>query len=263
MKLQTLVTTVDRRDFSFLEKMNLQGDVLVSNQADREGDETFAGGSFSARIITVGDRGVSRARNRLIEESEAEILLFADDDIIFEDGYAAAVIDEFKSFPEADAIKFGYISADGEEFTYAAPEKTVRAGKRDLMSTGVPVFAVKRMALERTGVRFDETLGPGGGGIEAGEDSLFFAALFKAKLKIFRSDKVIAKLENGKSVWFSGIEEKFLLSKGYIYKRLYGGLAVFAAARFAFRCRDREKRNGYTRTGIFRTIMRGTKNKLN
>lgn len=232
-KLEVLITTMNRGGISFLSEMKVASDCVVSNQADRSEEKLLSNGEKSVLFITTPERGVSRARNLLIGRSGAEIILFADDDLVFSENYEEKILSEFDRLPSADGIKFGYASIGGEKFTYNSPEKPRVAKKNELMSTGVLAFAIKRKALLDCGVMFDESVGPGSDGeIESGEDSLFFADLLSRGVRIYRSPVMIAALKNCSSSWYRGMDEKFFLSKGRLYHRLYGGAAAAAAIRF-------------------------------
>ena len=63
-----------------------------------------------------------------------------------------------------------------------------------------------------------------------GEDTLFLYNLMKKKVKIYRSKEVLFSIEEDvdNSIYFKGVDESFLISKGYItsffhlyLKRLY------------------------------------------
>lgn len=55
----------------------------------------------------------------------------------------------------------------------------------------------------------------------SGEDSLFLRDAFKAGLKIRTSTKLIAKVYNDDSTWFTGYDEKFFIDKGKLAKALF------------------------------------------
>ena len=106
-RLQVQVVTVGQTDFSLLEKMNIQCDVLIGNQGMTE--NTVARIQYrghDAVMYSWREIGVGLNRNNLMMRSDAEIVLFSDDDVVYDDGYVDTVLDAFDHHPEADGIFF-------------------------------------------------------------------------------------------------------------------------------------------------------------
>ena len=106
MRLEVLVTTMHQEDFSKYKAMNLQSDAVIANQTKFSGYFIQEIDGHKVKLISTDLRGLSRNRNTAICLSEAELIMFADDDIVFYDGYEEKVIREFASHPEAEAIRF-------------------------------------------------------------------------------------------------------------------------------------------------------------
>jgi len=108
MKVEVLITTMHQHNSDLYRKMNLQTDAVIANQADVSGYKETVINNHRVRLITTDSRGVSRNRNIAIAHSsqDADVLLFSDDDLIFNDGYEEQITDEFLKHPEAEAIKF-------------------------------------------------------------------------------------------------------------------------------------------------------------
>lgn len=97
--------------------MNIQSDVIFANQADTDVfDQTEFNGHI-AKMITTKTRGLSQNRNIAMEfmSKNAEYILFADDDLVFVDGYEQLILEEFKNHPEAKAIKFNLYNLSEKE----------------------------------------------------------------------------------------------------------------------------------------------------
>ena len=88
MNLETLVATMHQTDFSLVDKMNIQSDVVFANQCDRNGIEVVNKDGITAKMISTDTRGVGLNRNIALLMSSADILLFSDDDFTYNDGYA-------------------------------------------------------------------------------------------------------------------------------------------------------------------------------
>lgn len=91
MTLQVLISTVDQKDFSLLEKMNIQSDAVVVNQCDKNMVEDFVFRGHRIKWISMSGRGVGLSRNSALAYADADIVLWADDDMVYFEGYREKV----------------------------------------------------------------------------------------------------------------------------------------------------------------------------
>ena len=106
MKLQVLCATIKQNDFSLAEAMNIQTDVIFANQNGSNKTEEKDFGTFKAKMISTDTCGVGINRNIALMNSDADICLFADDDIRYEEGYERVVKRAFEDSPTADVLIF-------------------------------------------------------------------------------------------------------------------------------------------------------------
>ena len=172
MKVEVLASVMNASLPETVQHMNLQSDAVIINQCDRLGQEEMqiSPGNGRIRFCSFPDRGIGRSRNEAILRAEGDICLFSDADIVYEDGYEAAVLAEFQRNPRADMIIFN-IEVEEERRTYHITErKAVRwynCGRYGAVS-----FAVRRESLLQSGITFSLLFG-GGAKYSNGEDSLF------------------------------------------------------------------------------------------
>lgn len=256
MNIEVLVATMRQTDFSKVTEMNIQTDVLIANQDARCAYEERDFGAFMARMVTTDTVGASLNRDLAIFYARGDVVIFADDDQIFTDDYAAAVREAFSEHPDADAVKFYCESRNPERpFSYQRPECTKMAGRWSLTSAGVHAFAVKRSFLLDNGLLFDVRVGPGRY-IYCGEDSQFLNDLRRAGARIYLSDKLISYAKQDGSSWFEGYTERYFISAGYTYQKLYGLLAPLAALRRVIKTRRRPDCNAPFRSA-FTAALKG------
>ncbi|MDO4385963.1 MAG: glycosyltransferase family A protein [Clostridia bacterium] len=107
MKVEVLVTTMYEVDFNKYTQMNLQTDAVLANQTDKNAYAETEIRGRCVKLVSTDTRGVSRNRNLALMHAspDADYLLFADDDLVFVDGYEKLVLGEFEKHPEAEAIK--------------------------------------------------------------------------------------------------------------------------------------------------------------
>ena len=236
MKICVLVTTMHQSDFSRYDDMNLQSDAVIANQCDiNEITETVVGG-HKVKMVSTDGRGASLNRNIAMEHSyEDEYLLFADDDLVFADGYEDVIATEFEAHPEAEAIKFNLrFTGDGSRTSMKPIEKWERATRKNMSSSGVWGIVIKRNVLKRVNLFFDESFGPGTANY-CGEDTIFVQSLLKRKVRMYRSDKYIAAVDQKNSSWYEGRTKRYYETVGMVFQRIYPGAAWLLAVRSSYK----------------------------
>ena len=106
MELEVLVATMKQKDENLFRKMNLQSNAVIANQSDTHEYREYTISGNNVKIITTNDRGVGKNRNMAMLNSNADIIMFADDDMTFVDNYKNPVIKAFDVLSDADIIVF-------------------------------------------------------------------------------------------------------------------------------------------------------------
>ena len=104
MTLQVLIATMHQTDHSLLDKMNIQSDAIVINQCDCDKIEKFTYKGHEIIWLSLNERGIGLSRNTALMRGTADIVLFADEDVIYEDGYSQKIINAFDKNPKADIL---------------------------------------------------------------------------------------------------------------------------------------------------------------
>jgi glycosyltransferase involved in cell wall biosynthesis len=200
-----------QKDISKYKEMNIQSDVVFSNQADSyQFTEEYIDGN-SVKMITTPYRGVGRNRNLGLLYSSGEILMFADDDLVYEDGYVEGVTAAFNSLRDADMIIFNCVS--DLERNPSKIEKVSRVRLWNFMRYGTFGFVIKKESLLKSNIYFTQLFG-GGSRYCAGEDNLFLRYILKMKLNVYSHPFIIAHIRDSESTWFRGYNEKYFFDNG-------------------------------------------------
>ena len=228
--LEVLVSSLEKDPGTLISHMNLECDAVIVNQCDRNASYEFrTENGLNIKLFESVERGVGRSRNKALDLADSKIVLFADDDIVYDKGYAERILEAFNSEPEADILMFN-VNVCEERRTYHITKKmTVHK-----WSVGrYPAFAAAARlgSIKRSGVRFSLLFG-GGAKYSSGEDNLFFMDCLKAGLVIKAVPVAIGTEEPRRSTWFNGYNEKFFKDRGVLYSFLYGRLATVWALRF-------------------------------
>jgi glycosyltransferase involved in cell wall biosynthesis len=235
MNLQVLVSTMHQIDHSLLEKMNIQSDAIVINQCDRNEIEEFEYKGHLIKLLSFAERGVGLSRNNALMRSTAEICLFADDDVIYENGYRERIINEFSNNPKVDIIVFNVPSTNVERVGYVI-KKSKRVRFYNCLRYGTFQIAARVDSLRKANICFSLLFG-GGAKYSAGEDSLFMADCIKKGLIVHASPEIIGKVTHAESTWFKGYTDKYFIDKGVFFACLSKRWAKLLCLQFAIRHR--------------------------
>lgn len=220
MTVQVLVATMYQRDYSLLDIMNIQTDAIVINQCDVDSVERFYHRGHSILWISMKERGVGLSRNTALMRATGDILLFADDDVRYSDGYAEVVARYFKDNQNCDFAVFNLESqnSDREEKIIT---KDYRLHWYNSLKFGTFRLAVRRNAIRNTRICFSLLFG-GGAIYQNGEDSLFIEDCLRGKLKGYASSQHIGTVLQNTSTWFSGYDEAYFHDRGVFMKHAFG-----------------------------------------
>lgn len=253
MRIETLVVTVDQHDHSLPERMNLQTDALIGNQADFEAEEQVIRNGCRVTFLTDTLRGVGRNRNKVLRRASAEICVFADDDMRFVDGYPQIVEKAFSECPDADILVFNLIEKNPRRYVN---RKIFPVGYANYARYGAARIAIRRQSIMDSGIRFSLLFG-GGAKYGSGEDTIFLRECLKAGMKIMAVPYALAEIDQtAESTWFRGYNEKFFRDKGALYSCLYGKAAALFCARYLIKYR-RKYQSDYSAWDAWRTMGEG------
>jgi len=218
VRLEILLSTMNQKDLSFVEKMNIKSDAIVINQSnyfDYVKDENT---NKVINMYTFHEKGVGLSRNSALMRTTADICLFADDDVIYNDDYVKTILNEFKIKPSADIIIFNVPSTNLERNEHIN-KKSSRLHFFNILRYGTFRIAAKVSSLKKNDLYFSLLFG-GGTKYGSGEDSIFLVDALKSGLKIYASEKEIGSVNHINSTWFDGVNEKFIKDKGALFARI-------------------------------------------
>ena len=106
MELQLLISTMNQTNYDLLDRMNVRCDAVVVNQCDKCSVETFEYNGHKIKWISMPERGVGLSRNTALFNATADIVLFADDDMKYNDDYVENVIGAFEKKKKAEHLYY-------------------------------------------------------------------------------------------------------------------------------------------------------------
>ena len=148
MKVQVLVAAMNQENHGLVEKMNIQTDVIVGNQCTYNSIEDFQYKDHIVKYLNFAERGVGLNRNNALIRADGDILVFADEDEIFNDGYADVINEAYKRIPDADAIVFN-ITTIGQDVGRREIKKIQRLHFFNALNYGAVRLTVKNKSVRR------------------------------------------------------------------------------------------------------------------
>lgn len=256
MRLQVLVSTMFQTDHSLLDRMNIQSDAIVINQCDRNEIEIFEYKGHCIKWYSLAERGVGLSRNTALQRADADVLLFADDDVTYYDGYADIVVDFFKKNKDISLATFNLQSQNSERPEYI-DTKTHKIHLYNCLKYGACRIAVRRESTFASNITYSLMFG-GGAKHQAGEDNLFITDCLKYGLRAKASSDILGTVKQEQSTWFSGYNEKYYIDRGALFRAMYKRAAL--PMLLFFEIKNIRRKNKFRFFDRLKFALRGIKN---
>lgn len=215
MKFEVLVSTMNRTNHDLLDEMNIRSGAVVINQCDRNEFDKLDYKGNSIKFLSFAERGVGLSRNTALIHAKSDICLFADDDVVYENGYQEIIMEAFEQNPKADMIMFNVPSRNA-----GRPGYTIRKHGRvrwfNCLRYPTYKIAIRTSAQKKSNTYFSLHFG-GGAEYSHGEDSLFISDFIKKGLKVYASPAIIGHVDHNESTWFEGFTDEYFIDKGALY----------------------------------------------
>lgn len=231
MKLVVLISCMYQKDTSIICKSNIQTDVIVVNQCDKDIIEEFRfkdlyGNEHKAVFVNTTERGLSRSRNVAIKKAEgADICLLCDDDVNLVNGYEKIILDAYSQADKNTAvISFAYDRKDK-----TMPKHEHYLSIKDICKTSSVEITFRRSLIVDNDIEFDVLMGSGSGN-GAGEENKFLMDIRRAGYKLKYDPHYIGKLLSYDSQWFKGWTKKYFRDNGWTSRRIFGNVLGYMFA---------------------------------
>ena len=165
-RVEVVCVTMGQKDLSIAEKMHITGNAVFGNQADGYRKEMQTCDGRTLNMITTDTRGVGVNRNIALLHATGDILLFADDDVCYADGYADGVRRAYAQYPDADMIIFSMDITQGGRVIRQIKNRDGRLHFHRALRYGTCVCSIRRDSQRRANIWFSTLFG--GGTTDAG-----------------------------------------------------------------------------------------------
>ena len=253
MKLETLVSTMGKSQEEIIKlcrKMNIKTDAIIVNQkVDTNSKQNYLINDKKVTIINSLEKGLSKSRNELLYNANADIGLIADDDLVYLDGYDEIIKKAYGENSEADIICFKVYKGEKPFKKYRNKQKKINFIKSFQKSSVEITYKIN--SIIKNNIKFDENFGAGAKNYTAGEENIFLVDCLRKGLKIIYIPIFIARLDDTKeSNWFRGYDYQYFKTKGAVFYRISRFWYFLLILQFAIRKYKLYKKN----IGIYKAI---------
>ncbi len=225
--IEILIATMNRTNFDFLQSMFVFSgfynfNILIVNQTTKE--EILESNYESVKVINVFEKGLSKSRNIALQNSSKDILVFTDDDVVFDLKFSEKIIKTFNKRKDFDGFRFRFKIESGG-FSKKYPDKfQPKLNWFEVLNASSIELIFKRESIYNI-VSFDENFGLGSL-ISLGEEAVFLADAKKKKLKIGFVPKTLT-IHNNKTTSQVISNELKYFNQGAIFYRIFNKKYLF------------------------------------
>ena len=214
---EILCATMNQKDFSLIQKMNVRSNVVFANQCEQtQYSELELNNGRYAKMISTNTVGVGINRNVALMYSSADICLFSDDDVVYFDNAENIICEEFQKNKKADIIIF-HFNSDTKGRLLKKYRKTHRVGRFSKKPWATFQIAFRRSEVIKRNILFTTLFG-GGCKYPCGEDTQWIRSAIQNGLRIVVSNRTIGNVSFKESTWFHGYNEEYYYGQGAAYE---------------------------------------------
>ncbi len=236
MEIEVLISTMNKRSFNFINEMNIKGNCLIINQTNYEKKDYIYDeiNKRHIKFLSFNEKGLSKSRNKAIENSTADICVIADDDLVYNDNYLKIIREAYLKYNDADLIIFDVPSTNTMRPDSIISTKTCKIGYLKSLKVSSYKITFKRESILNNKIRFDELFGAGSV-FNSGEENIFLFDCLKKGLNIYYIPIKIATVSHETSTWFNGFNRNYFRTKGALSNRLFKCFDFIFILQFAIR----------------------------
>lgn len=256
MEIEVLISSVNKKNIKELnlQEKNISTKTLIINQTDNVNILE----QNNVKMLNFNEIGLSKSRNRAIENSTGEICIITDDDVKFKIGVFKEIEKIFIEHPDIDIFTFKYDKYD-KSLNKKYKKYSFIHNKFSISKVSSIEIAFRRKSIIENNIYFDENFGLNSKYL-SGEENIFLKDSLDKGIKIMYYPLVIAEHPNETST--STWSDKKIFSKGALLYRLYGNLAYVLIFAFGLK-KYKEYKNSYNIFKFEKLMYKGLKDYKN
>lgn len=185
------------------------------------------------QLVVSKTLGLSKSRNVAIASSRGDLLIVCDDDCRYPSGAASHIVEAMAERTDWDIISFQMAEPGTQRLHKQYPFYKKKHNLRSLMHVSSVEIAMRKQVVKNTKL-FDERLGLGTPYI-TGEENVMLVDLHRKNVTIGYYPKIIVFHPLEKSGCGACDIDQLILSKGVLFRRMFGPMAVVLGPIFFIR----------------------------
>ena len=237
MNIEVLISTMNLKNKEKLvKKMKVKKCTIINQYTNMQELKDIPIGD--QRLYSYKEKGLSKSRNRAIKKSLADIIVIADDDLEYVNGYDKIIEEGYNKYKDADIIAF-YVE-NSDKLRKKKKMREGRVGYLRSMKIQSVQLTMKRKSVEQ--IKFNESFGAGTA-LYLGEENIFLCDCLKKGLKIYYMPITIANIKKSGSIWFKGFNKRYMFAKGCQFYEMSNMFSMLLILQYAIRKRKLYKKN--------------------
>lgn len=225
MKLQVLCSTMFGVTPLLFNKGRKPDQLIVVNQCKALDHENI-------EYLNFYESGLSKSRNRGLENSNADICLITDNDTYFNNQTMNIIEKAFLDYPDADILTFQVETPDGDLYKEYKKDFFWH-DKLSLAKVSSVEIAFRKSSILENNIKFDEDFGLGGF-YPTSEEYIFLADALNKGLKIGYIPKVIVHHPK-ESSGGDFTNKELIYAKGAMISRVFGSKGILICFLFSLK----------------------------
>ena len=226
--IEILIATMNRDDLGFLEVMFSKTDVtkyniLIINQTTTE--KQLHTTSRTIKVINVLEKGLSKSRNLALQHATKKLIVFTDDDVVFEANFDTTIINAFNYYPNFDGFRFPFQMKEGVVAKKYSSTFQSQLSAFDILNTSSVELVFKKEAIQSARLHFDENFGLGSP-FYMGEEAIFVFDAKRKGLKMGFVPQILLTHSQFTTTQKATILERYFYQSAVFY-RIFGKMYLF------------------------------------
>ncbi len=192
------------------------------------------------KVLELSNRGVTKSRNKVIENTTSKYLLFGDDDVTFNEPGISNAVSYLESHPNIALLLLQAIDENGK-LRKVYPKSGHPLKLTNSAKAATYEIMIRSEAIKSAGIKFDENFGAGAENY-LGDEYIFIADALRAGLKGEFLPIVVA-VHPSESSGNLRNTKRDILARSKIFTRVFGIWAL--PMRFAFLIKPPVKKFGF------------------
>jgi glycosyltransferase involved in cell wall biosynthesis len=210
--IEILIATMNRDNFDFLIPMfpfanYWDFSLVIVNQTK---GNLLVSSFENVKVINSPEFGLSKSRNIALANATKDLLVIADDDVIFKSDFELKITRAFNHFKNPAMVKFCSEKVENMEMHTDQKLRKNTLNWLDILNTISIEIVVNRGHVSAKKIRFDERFGLGST-FGAGEEQVFLAQLKEAEMELCFEPEILVLHPQDTSTAKLSIKQKYYI----------------------------------------------------